>query len=61
MDNILPLIPVTSGARPEAWPSDRFDVVLRLVRGDDETGFAITQLFPQLLQGDSDMPLPTSG
>jgi hypothetical protein len=50
---ILPLIPVESGVTvPQAWPSDRFDVVLRFDRPAGAASFAFRQLCPRLLSGD---------
>jgi hypothetical protein len=51
---ILPLIPIEPGVvLPRAWPSDRFDVVLRFDRPAGGSRFAFRQLCPRLLSGDS--------
>jgi hypothetical protein len=42
------------------WGGTRFDVVLRFDRAPGGTNWNIRQLFPQLLAGDSNVPLPTS-
>ena len=45
---------------PQKWPGDRFDVVLRFDRDDADQPWTFRQLFPKLLSGDNDTPLPTS-
>jgi hypothetical protein len=42
------------------WDGTRFDVVLRFDRPDGATQWSFRQLFPQLLAGDSNVPLPTT-
>jgi hypothetical protein len=46
-------------ALPTDWPGERFDVVLRFDRDDAGKPWRFRQLFPKLLSGDSDTPLPT--
>jgi hypothetical protein len=58
ISDILPRIPVTKGIQlPTHWPGQRYDVVLRLDRAENETEFSFRQLFPKLLSEDSDKPL----
>jgi hypothetical protein len=57
VEDILPKLPISSGTRPTHWNGSRYDVVLRLDRADGEDGFALRQLFPQLLSGDSNKSL----
>ena len=42
---------------PATWPSDRYDVVLRLDRATAGAPWSFRQLFPRLLAGDSDTSL----
>jgi hypothetical protein len=42
------------------WGGTRFDVVLRFDRAPGATNWNIRQLFPKLLAGDSNVPLPIS-
>ncbi|MBV9538513.1 MAG: histidine phosphatase family protein [Acidisphaera sp.] len=44
---------------PARWRSERFDVVLRFDRAQSSAGWRFRQMFPRLLSGDSDTPLPT--
>lgn len=44
---------------PTDWPGDRFDVVLRFHRKDASDPWTFDQLFPMLMSGDSNTPLPT--
>ena len=55
--DLLPRLPVNHGKPPTQWPSDRFDVVLRLDRAEGAEAFAYRPLYPQLLSGDSSAPL----
>jgi len=58
VSDILPRIPVTKDVElPTHWPGQRYDVVLRLDRAENETEFSFRQLFPKLLSEDSDKPL----
>ncbi|HEY4165122.1 MAG TPA: histidine phosphatase family protein [Reyranella sp.] len=57
VEDIVPLIPVSSGTPPTHWNGSRYDVVLRFDRPDGATSFAFQELFPMLLSGDSDKPL----
>jgi hypothetical protein len=43
---------------PTDWKGDRFDVVLRFDRSVPDAPWSFRQLFPRLLSGDSDIPLP---
>jgi len=54
---ILPEIPA-HGALPTKWPAERFDVVLRFDRADGAARFTYRELYPRLLAGDNDTPLP---
>jgi hypothetical protein len=54
---ILPEIPA-HGPLPTKWPGERFDVVLRFNRADGAARFTYRELYPRLLSGDSDTPLP---
>ena len=45
---------------PTKWPGNRFDVVLRFDRAKPDKPWKFEQLFPRLLSGDSDTPLPIS-
>jgi hypothetical protein len=56
---ILPEIPA-HGALPTKWPGDRFDVVLRFDRTGDATKFTYRELYPRLLSGDNNTPLPNA-
>jgi hypothetical protein len=49
----------TGLALPVKWPGDRFDVALRFDRSGDSKPWKFRQLFPKLLSGDSEEPLPT--
>jgi len=57
VEDIVPLLPISSGTPPTHWNGSRYDVVLRFDRPDGATGFAFRELFPMLLSGDSDKPL----
>ena len=57
VEDIVPLIPISSGTPPTHWNGSRYDVVLRFDRPDGAAAFAFTELFPMLLSGDSDEPL----
>jgi hypothetical protein len=46
---------------PSKWKGDRFDVVLRFDRVMAGAPWSFRQLFPRLLAGDSEVPLPSSG
>ena len=54
---ILPEIPA-HGDLPTKWPGDRFDVVMRFDRPNGAAKFTYRELYPRLLSGDSDTPLP---
>jgi hypothetical protein len=60
---INPLLADIAGGQslplPTKWPRDRFDVVLRFDRSGAGEDWKFQQLFPKLLCGDSDAPLPT--
>jgi hypothetical protein len=59
ISSILPTI--AQGANlgiPTDWPSQRFDVVLRFDRAGHDHPWTFQQLFPKLMSGDSDTPLP---
>lgn len=43
---------------PRDWDGSRFDVVLRFDRSVPGAPWSFRQLFPRLLSGDSDVPLP---
>jgi hypothetical protein len=43
---------------PPKWPGDRFDLVLRFDRAISTEPWTFRQLFPRLLAGDSDEPIP---
>jgi hypothetical protein len=43
---------------PGAWDGERFDVVLRFDRSAPGAPWSYRQLFPRLLSGDSDTPMP---
>lgn len=43
---------------PTDWPGHRFDVVLRFDRAGHDHPWTFQQLFPMLMSGDSDEPLP---
>ena len=43
---------------PTFWNANRFDVVLRFDRVGKKSPWSFRQLFPRLLAGDSDQPLP---
>jgi hypothetical protein len=43
---------------PADWPGHRFDVVLRFDRAGHDHPWTFQQLFPRLMSGDSDEPLP---
>ena len=45
---------------PSKWKGDRFDVVLRFDRVMAGAPWSFRQLFPRLLAGDSDVPLPST-
>jgi hypothetical protein len=45
---------------PTNWSADRFDVVLRFDRATPKAPWSFKQLFPRLLSGDTDVPLPCS-
>jgi hypothetical protein len=57
VEDILPQFTISKGTAPTHWNASRYDVVLRLDRAEGTNDFAFQQLFPQLLSGDSDMPL----
>ena len=40
VENIVPLLPISSGTPPTHWNGSRYDVVLRFDRPDGATGFA---------------------
>ena len=42
---------------PPRWDRTRFDVVLRFDRPQSGAGWTFRQLFPRLLDGDSEVPL----
>ncbi len=42
---------------PATWPSDRYDVVLRLDRATAGAPWSFRQLFPRVLAGNSDTSL----
>jgi hypothetical protein len=44
---------------PRKWDATRFDVVLRLDRAQSGAPWSFQQLFPRLLDNDSDVPLST--
>jgi hypothetical protein len=43
---------------PTKWDGNRFDVVLRFDRASPDSPWTFRQLFPCLLSGDSDTPMP---
>jgi hypothetical protein len=45
---------------PSKWKGDRFDLVLRFDRVMAGAPWSFRQLFPRLLGGDSDLPLPST-
>jgi hypothetical protein len=59
---VTDLLPAIAGGAdldlPTHWPGERFDVVLRFDRAGAEADWQFRQLFPMLLSGDSDTPLP---
>jgi len=61
---ISDLLPDIAGGQklplPHDWPGERFDVVLRFDRAKPGKDWKFKQLFPKLLSGDSDTPLPTT-
>jgi hypothetical protein len=57
---ILPLIAKDQSIpdMPTKWDGTRFDVVLRFDRASPDSPWTFRQLFPCLLSGDSDTPMP---
>jgi hypothetical protein len=45
---------------PSKWDGSRYDIVLRFDRVLDGPSWSFRQLFPRLLAGDSDLPMPVS-
>jgi len=43
---------------PHVWDGTRFDVVLRFDRAQSNAGWRFRQMFPRLLSGDTDTPMP---
>ena len=57
------IVPAVTGGQtlpgvPASWDGARFDVVLRFDRSVPGAPWSFRQLFPRLLSGDSDMPMP---
>lgn len=58
ISDILPRLPVSNkGDLPTHWSGKRFDVVLRFDRAAGTSQFVFTEMYPQLMPGDSDKPL----
>jgi len=57
---ILPLVvgPQVIPNLPTKWDGSRFDIVLRFDRADSGGPWSFRQLFPRLLAGDRDVPMP---
>jgi hypothetical protein len=58
ISDILPNLPVKNKSElPTHWPGNRFDVVLRFDRPDDDSPLVFKELCPCLMPGDSKTPL----
>jgi hypothetical protein len=58
IEDILPKLPVSNHkALPPKWSGDRFDVVLRFDRAKSGDQLVFKPLYPQLLPGDSNLPV----
>lgn len=58
ISDILPRLPVSNQSDlPTHWSGKRFDVVLRFDRAAGASQFVFTEMYPQLMPGDSDKPL----
>jgi hypothetical protein len=58
ISDILPRLPVSNrNDLPTHWSGHRFDVVLRFDRAAGGPDFVFTELYPQLMSGDSSRPL----
>ncbi len=50
-----------AAAIPSPWPGDRFDVVWRFRRAAGASGWSFDQVCPNLLAGDSPLPIVSAG
>lgn len=58
ISDILPRLPVSNkGDLPTHWSGKRFDVVLRFACAAGASQFLFTEMYPQLMPGDSSKPL----
>jgi hypothetical protein len=54
---LIPALSPTIGKVPPSWGEERYDVILRMDRADVNQPWTLRQLLPQLLSGDTGVPL----